>query len=317
MKVNKSDNNPFGAKANIYKSNFFSEPVMTREGFLVVDTILARKVVMPYQYFDLEGEPFIQQELMGDAIFSPQTIASADGLPFVVLHPEDPQGNFIEVTPENFNQFMKGITFNPRIVNFEGEDMLIATLKIFDEETQKRILSKELKEVSQGYFSNTKKKKGVYNGVNYEAEQTDIIFNHLALVPEGRAGDAVRLLFNKNIDKEITNFVHNAIHNSKPGVLNMLYDLKGNPLFKIVDGKPVFNINTGDIPPVEDEKKKENTDDVTPVDPVKENNPELNPGQTGGNDMTAFLMQLIMGLVGMNNTAPVNQAPFFFFVLEK
>ena len=298
MKLNKSDfsrveSAKFGVKSNIYKSNFFTEPVITKEGFLLVDTILARKVVMPYHYKDENGVVVVQHELMGDAIFNPATLASAEGLPFVLEHPQDAQGNFIDIRPENFKEFLKGILTNPRIVTFEMEDLVIGTLKVFDPGVIQLILDKKLKEVSQGYFSNTQKQKGVYNNVSYEAEQTDIIFNHLALVSEGRAGDTVRLLYNKKPDKEILAF----IQNSKLGITMKT---------KINDPKK----NTSDKP--EDEKLDLNAELPAEEDEDKQNIPPLDPGQAP-NDPMAFMMSLVMKLIESMNggsaapaAAPVN-----------
>lgn len=49
-------------------------------------------------------------------------------------------------------------------------------------------------ELSPGYTANFEKKSGTYNGENYDYIQRDILYNHLALVPEGRSGPDLRVL---------------------------------------------------------------------------------------------------------------------------
>jgi len=275
MKLNLADpKNKFGVKSNIYKSNFFSEPTTTREGFLEIDTILFRQAVLPYTYQDPSGELIEINELIGDSIFTEELIQSAQSLPFVLEHPQDSNGTFINVSPENYKDFIVGVLHSPRIVEHEGERLVIGTLKIFDPGVQQLILNKELTEVSQGYFCTTEMQKGMYNGVKYDAIQKGIILNHLALVSEGRAGDTVRLLYNTKTSKAIMDFVQNSKHGVK--TMNKNKNVQ----------------NAGDAP-----------EDKDPASAPVIN--ELGGAVTGSDAMMGFMMKLIEMLITRMGGGPV------------
>jgi hypothetical protein len=272
MKINRSDFKQYGVTSNIYSSNFFTQPEMSDDGFLKVDTILARQCVLPYTYQDPKGGAITQGEFIGNAIYADDFLSSGEGLPFVLEHPQDSAGNFVGVSPDNYQELVKGVVTNPRIVSHDGEDIVIGTLKVWDKEVIDLILKKKLKEVSQGYFCTTQKRKGEYNNVSYDAEQENIILNHLALVAEGRAGDTVRLLYNKKPDEELLAFVQN----SKSGEKTM--------------SKP-NHVNTGDNP-------ADDKDLIPNQDPA-----------TGGTNIVDVLMKIIQMLMGSGMTpAPAANA---------
>jgi hypothetical protein len=277
MKVNRSDDaKKYGAKSNIYRSNFMTEPVITPEGFLLVDTVLARRAVLPYIYEDPEtGEMVEIKEYLGDDFFTPEFLKSCEGASFVLEHPQDENGAFVEVTPENFSQFIKGVLSSPRIIMDDGEEIVIATLRVYDPEVRDLILSKKLKEVSQGYRSTTILKSGSLNGVEFDAEQTKPLLNHLALVPNGRAGDTVRLLYNSKIDKDIRTFVQNSKHGENTMTLEELKK-KNEELMKLNSAL---------------QKKNEG---LEKVEPEVEDNLNLDPAAIGGApDMMSFMMELL------------------------
>lgn len=196
--------------ANISTSKFFSDPEMTPEGFLLVDTILGRQCILPYVYVGPDGQEITRHEFLGPDILSEQFRQSTEGAPFVLEHPQDQQGNFVDVTPENYQEFIKGTIIRPRHVNVSGETMLIGTLKVFDPEVIDLIVSKKLSEVSQGYLCQVTDVPGTFNGKKYDSIQSDFFMNHLALVNEGRAGDSVKILFNSRSKKEVLEFVKNS-----------------------------------------------------------------------------------------------------------
>lgn len=184
-----------------------NKPYKTPEGFLVVDVILAKKGVLDYQYADASGNPYTRPELLGDAIFDENFVQSFNGSPFVLEHPVDDNGNDIVVTPENYPELIKGVIIDPVAVPAIGE--VRGKLKVYDADIIKAIESGELVEVSQGYTCRIVPNKGSYNGKEYEVEQTDLTINHLALVENGRAGYAVRVLYNNK-------------RNSKTAIINLI-----------------------------------------------------------------------------------------------
>ncbi|WP_238145741.1 DUF2213 domain-containing protein [Burkholderia gladioli] len=71
--------------------------------------------------------------------------------------------------------------------SFDGE-YLTNDLAFWDAEYIGKIESEEQRELSSSYRYTAIKKSGTYNGAHYDIVMTDIIGNHVATVPEGRAG---------------------------------------------------------------------------------------------------------------------------------
>lgn len=154
----------------------------TPEGFLVcVGVPIARTGEMTYG----PGESPIEVGPDGIAIvyrearevFREETMASFEGKPFTILHPED------FVNPKNWGILAKGTLQNVRRGTGETENDLLADILITDEEAIKLVKS-GIREVSCGYEAEYIQ-LGVGRGM-----QTNIIGNHLALVQQGRAGTA-------------------------------------------------------------------------------------------------------------------------------
>ena len=100
--------------------------------------------------------------------------ASFEGKPFVKLHPDIGT----DITIQNIDKFSVGHIQNVRAD--DDKEVLIADVIVNDPETIKAIESKQMRDVSCGYFYKLDDMDVV----------TEIIGEHLALVPEGRAGIA-------------------------------------------------------------------------------------------------------------------------------
>lgn len=128
---------------------------------------------------DADGE--IVVERTADEVFSAETLASFEGMTVTILHPEDDAGNIMFVAPENWRELAVGHVQNVRRGTGQQSDLMIADLIIKDEEAIAYI-ENGLREVSCGYDA------------EYEqtaigrAKQYQITGNHVALVPNGRAG---------------------------------------------------------------------------------------------------------------------------------
>ncbi len=110
-------------------------------------------------------------------LFNEKTIASFEGKPFTITHPEE------FVTPDNWSELTKGVLQNVRRGEGEQSGDLVADILITDA-IAIGLVKKGLREVSCGYeaeYHQTEEGRGI---------QTNIIGNHLALVEEGRAGSA-------------------------------------------------------------------------------------------------------------------------------
>lgn len=169
----------------------------TPEGFLQGRAVLTNVGVFPY----LRADGTISMELRPpEEVFKQESMDSAKGKPFTDEHPTE------LVTPDNWEKYSAGSVGE----NITRDDMhllgFITIQKkqaILDVKSGKRALS-------QGYTSNTVehdmsypildwqgnqidtkvyKCPGVWMGIHYDKIQTNIVYNHTALVTKGRAGD--------------------------------------------------------------------------------------------------------------------------------
>lgn len=116
-------------------------------------------------------------------VFSPETIASFEGMPVTNDHP--PEG----VDVSNIRALQKGHAHNIRRGNGEEADLLLADLIITDPKLIDLVLSGK-REISCGYTYELCEENGQYI-------QRKIRGNHVAVVDAGRAGPRVSIKDNK------------------------------------------------------------------------------------------------------------------------
>ncbi|EEP89175.1 hypothetical protein ykris0001_2340 [Yersinia kristensenii ATCC 33638] len=116
-----------------------------------------------------------------DEVFSPETIASFEGMAVTLNHPEDEDGNIVFVNPENFSELAHGHIQNVRRGTGTQSDLLIADMLIKRQEAIDAV-NAGMTEVSCGYDA---KYKQISIG---RGKQYAITGNHVAIVDRGRAG---------------------------------------------------------------------------------------------------------------------------------
>ena len=168
--------------AKFYSVAKLSERISeTPEGFLVCEAVaITRAGDLLYA----PGETPIKSGGSGHVIISrtvedihdPATIASFEGKPVTINHPDD------FVTPDNWRELAVGVVQNVRPGEGEDADKLLADLLITDREAISAIKSKTMREVSCGYEA-----EYVEDGPG-RGRQEGIIGNHVALVAAGRCG---------------------------------------------------------------------------------------------------------------------------------
>ena len=181
--------------------------IKTDEGFLRVQMRATRVGVFKY----LRKDGTIARELRHpDDVFAPESLETLRGKPITLLHPSSiPNGL---VTSKNIGQVSVGLTGD----NVEvSENSFIDTAGTITnergvQEVEKRIALKQDQEVSCGYKCDMLEESGVFNGEAYDRRQINIKYNHVALVPRGRAGNNCKLrldedeaiLYDKHIELE-------------------------------------------------------------------------------------------------------------------
>ena len=156
----------------------------TPEGFLRVDARLTRTGV--FQYSD--GEKTWGEMRTDEEVFNPETLRSFELAVITDDHPE---------------QFVNASTVREVQVGHVGTDVrkdgdfMVASLVITDENTIRAIEGGK-RELSCGYTARVIQDSGVTgDGTRFDARQTKIRGNHVALVDRGRAGPNCRLLLER------------------------------------------------------------------------------------------------------------------------
>jgi hypothetical protein len=152
----------------------------TATGGYLVDAVLASVGVMRYA----------QHEPVPGAHFNPPEVLQAhlDVLttcPVTHRHPKR------MVSTETYKEVARGhVVGTPAF----ADGKLTATLAIHDADLIREIEAGRAREVSMGYLAALREQGGEYEGQTYDHVRTDIQWNHIAIVPEGRAGKDVCLV---------------------------------------------------------------------------------------------------------------------------
>jgi hypothetical protein len=161
------------------------------DGFLRARVTIARPGVFPY----LTKDGTIRWEAkLPEDLFSDITINTAKGAPVTDGHPPIDDANGM-VTPENYTKYIKG-SLGDTIAIRDG--MLEATETVFDAQLINDLKQGKKVEVSIGFITDVDYTPGEYNGIRYDARQTNIRINHIAHVEAGRAGEKVRAYLDKD-----------------------------------------------------------------------------------------------------------------------
>ena len=152
----------------------------TPQGYLVVPALFARTGIQDYD--GAEGGETPGQTYRVDRpeseVFAPESIASFEGMPIAVGHPDD------GVTADTWRELAVGMV---RDVHREGE-FLAGEIWICDAEAIRQVEVYGIEELSGGYACELIPGTGEADFI-----QTQIRGNHIALVPRGRCGGECRL----------------------------------------------------------------------------------------------------------------------------
>ncbi|CQH61410.1 DUF2213 domain-containing protein [Yersinia frederiksenii] len=154
---------------------------MSDGGLLCKDVPIGRTGVQLYGGEELDDiEPDSDGEILvertEDEVFKPETLASFEGMTFTVSHPIE------DVTPDNWGRYAAGHVQNVRRGTGDQSDLMIADIVVKKAEAISAILDDGVDQISAGYDAEYQQ-----TAIG-KARQHDIIANHVALVPTGRAG---------------------------------------------------------------------------------------------------------------------------------
>lgn len=153
----------------------------TEEGYLVDHPVLTSCGI--FEYTNPDGS--IRRELrLPEHVFAGKSLETYKGKPVVITYDAG------VVSKNNVDREQIGTILSEGYR--DGGDVR-AEIIIHDTNAMKEC---GLKELSLGYSLDLVEESGVWDGEPYDAVQTNIVINHLALVASARAGDHARL----NID---------------------------------------------------------------------------------------------------------------------
>ncbi len=153
----------------------------TDEGYLVDHPVLTSCGI--FEYTNPDGS--IRRELrLPEHVFAKESLKTYKGKPIIITHEAG------AVNKDNVDREQIGTILSEGYQ--DGEDVR-AEIIIHDTDAMKAC---GLKELSLGYNLDLIEEPGTWNGQPYDAIQTNIVINHLALVASARAGEQARL----NID---------------------------------------------------------------------------------------------------------------------
>jgi len=183
----------------------FDKPKKLSNGFLKVKASVTRTGVFKYVFPDGTERHELR---LPEEVFKEDSLDSLSLSPLTLNHPET------LVTSENAKSFTVGSVGTD--IN-KDSNKIIATLMITDKAAVDAVEKGSHRELSCGYECELDFKAGEYEGQRYDAIQRGIVYNHVALVPIGRAGKDIRIHMdskdsgvmdeNKNNLKEIVGMV--------------------------------------------------------------------------------------------------------------
>jgi hypothetical protein len=168
------------------------ETSLTEEGYIKARAIVTRCGVFLYK----NADGTVRKELRHpDDVLEKDSLESIKMIPVVNGHPPERL-----VSAENAKRLAVGYT---------GESVdkempyIVANLMITDQETVDLVKSKSKNQLSLGYTVDLIPEAGTYYGEPYDFRQTNIRYNHLALVDQARAGPEARISLDGEDAEEI------------------------------------------------------------------------------------------------------------------
>jgi len=179
---------------------------VTPEGFLTCDANVTRAGV--FDYLDDSGHT-VRELRSPEEVFAPESLATLSLIPVTFQHPEERR-----VTVDNNRRLNVGVTGE----NVTHDDEFVSvTVKIMDKAVVAYVLDRHRQakdvELSCGYEAEVVPIAGEHASEgHYDAVQKNIRYNHLSIVPRGRAGSQVKLKLDaKQEEKTMFRFIRNAL----------------------------------------------------------------------------------------------------------
>lgn len=197
-----------------FKKTFDKKEIDKNEYWLIKNNPMTKIGVFPYlgSQISPELEPNKVYGVLRskEELTRPETLKSLELIPLINEHTMI--GNKEGMTPAE-DVGVEGVTGTNVQIN---KPFITNDLKIFSENLKQEIESGK-KDLSMGYRCRYELTPGEFEGQHYDAIQRDILYNHIALVDEGRMGSDVRVMDSftfdsiKDLTKETTTMAEEKI----------------------------------------------------------------------------------------------------------
>lgn len=186
----------------------------TSEGYLKGSGAIAKVGVLKYTLTD---GTTINELVPEETLFEPQSLETVHLKPITNMHPQEKR-----VDCNNAKE---------KKIGWVGEQTkkidsyLVANMLITDADAINAVnLGRQ--ELSPGYTCDLVMQPGEYNGVKYDAVQTNRRYNHVAMCDRARGGDDLRINLDSEFDGYETN-VNDKIFNRKETFIMALFKIDG------------------------------------------------------------------------------------------
>ena len=160
----------------------------TEEGYLVDHPVVTSCGI--FEYINPDGS--IRRELrLPENVFSETSLKTYKGKPIIITHDAG------VVNKENVDREQVGTILSE---GYRDKEDVRAEIIIHNTDAIKQ---RGFKELSLGYNLDLIEQPGTWNGEPYDAIQTNIVINHLALVASARAGEQARLNIDSSDEQEL------------------------------------------------------------------------------------------------------------------
>jgi hypothetical protein len=164
-----------------YDNGELRKPRRLPNGWLRVDAYLTRTGV--FDYFNADGTA--RRELrLPEEVFHPDSIESFACLPVTDEHPPE------HLTADNTEKYAVGSLGDS--IRQDGNKMR-GPMLVHAPAVVKKLETGRATQISLGYYCDVEETPGIYDGQHYDSIQRNIRGNHVAIVPQGRAGPEVRV----------------------------------------------------------------------------------------------------------------------------
>jgi len=160
------------------------DPKIDHNGYLRAKVVLTRTGIFKYRRADgsISNELRSSKEVMNQ-----DSLNTLENRPFTDGHP-----TVGRLDATNTRQLSRGMLISKAVQNgnLVESEVLVTDQSVIDKIMRKK---NPVREVSCGYSADITDESGDFNGERFDHCQTNIIYNHVALVPRGRAGAVARL----------------------------------------------------------------------------------------------------------------------------